>query len=617
MSPPSISTSSRTTAVGSEMVSTRTELKGKNIVLPLKLSSLKDKIPRIIFPLIALIGLAIATHSAYISLRDMYIFPYWDMAFLQKVYFYNPVGEFFIFRDNEHLPFVAMPFFLVDNIFFQARGIFLVIVTLILNAVIVGLVLDELRRVWQKGHALSFAAAASFVVISMFWLIHFENLIWPKQIHMYLSAAFFVLASRMLAGMDEQVGSGTPPKWTKVLLMAALLSASMFSFGYGAIGWIAVLMLTITGRWPWRTVGALLAIFALNATVYAICYNYSTMEYHSNPLASFGSPFKLAEFTVAYFANPIYGLLRNRQAAAAVSLAGCLAALWILFRVVLLRRRSASRIELFASLLLLFAFGSALMTGLSRLKFGIETAGSPRYAIAQMPLWIGLGLIAVTALRERLRPWTPAVAVVGLIVAILFVQSQVRYERTTEKLSQDHWQGVLAVINGVADDEILLKTIYPDRQMIDLVAPKLAERHWSVYADPQPWWLGQPARDLFRVEAADRCNGSLDLVSDLGRLKGQSYVEGWAWDRNADRTPDWVVLVDGAGIVRGLARSGLKRPDVERALSAAAGSAPGWHGYVAAPIPLVGTEAYAVLADGSSICQLTRNAPPKAGDGVH
>ncbi|AWB08218.1 hypothetical protein A6A40_24170 (plasmid) [Azospirillum humicireducens] len=451
----------------------------------------------------------------------------------------------------------------------------------------------------------------------MFWLIHYENLLWPKQIHMYLSAAFFVLASRVLVGIDERMRSAAPPDWGRIMGVAALFSASTFSFGYGAIGWIAALMLVVTGRWPWRATWSLLAVFALNAIVYAAFYNYSTLEYHSSPLTSIGSPLELAKFTVVYFASPAYALLNNHMAANLLSLAASLAGLWILFRNLLLRRHSVSRVELFACLLMLFGFGSALMTGLSRMKFGLEVATAPRYAIAQVQFWIGLWLIAAVTLRKPLQAWKTPIALSCLAVAGLFVLSQVRYARMIEVMSQAHWQGVLAVINGVADDDVLSREIHPDRQAIEALVPDFSKRHWSVYANPQPWWLGQPTRDLFRVEAADRCRGSLDLVSDLGRLKGQSYVEGWAWDKQAGRTPEWVVLVDGAGIVRGLARSGLKRPDVERAFSAAAGSAPGWHGYVAAPTPLAGTEAYAVLADGTSICQLTRNAPPKAGDGVH
>ncbi|WP_372400624.1 hypothetical protein ABMY26_36330 (plasmid) [Azospirillum sp. HJ39] len=614
----------RSDAAGDMVVSARMGLEGDSVVLLRMPGSLVRRMWKAALLLTVLIGIALTAQSVYVSFRDMHIFPYWDMMSLQHRYFLDSLPDFLLYRDNEHLPFVAMPFFIADNLLFKARGIFLIAGLLALNAIIAGLILDEMRRAWGKLQLLSFAAAGTLVILSLFWLIHYENLLWPKQIHMYLSAAFFLLASRLLAGTEERMKAGSPPGWTGVLTAGALLSASMFSFGYGAIGWIAALMVAVSGRWPWRATGSLLAIFALNAAIYALFYKYATATQHSNPLESFASPFKLAEFTVAYFANPVFRLLHPlltewlaRGIATLTSLAACIAGLWLLLRILLLDRRSAGRIELFASLLILFAFGSALMTAVSRLKFGIETAGSSRYAIAQMPFWIGLWMIAMASLRKRPVPRDALVAVAGVSLTLLLVPSQLLYARETEALSRYHWQGVLAIVNGVNDDEVVLKAVHPIREELAVVPPNLAKRHWSVYADPQPWWLGQPARDLFRVEAPDRCRGSLDLVSDLGRLKGQSYVAGWAWDRNADRTPDWVVLVDGAGIVRGLARSGLTRPDVERALSAAAGSAPGWHGYVAAPAPLAGTEAYAVLADGSSICQLTRNAPAKAGDGVH
>ena len=67
-----------------------------------------------------LVSFVIAIHTMIIIVRDTDSFPYWDMVAVFSRYFKGPMSTFFLFKDNEHLPFVAMPFFYVDMNLFEA-----------------------------------------------------------------------------------------------------------------------------------------------------------------------------------------------------------------------------------------------------------------------------------------------------------------------------------------------------------------------------------------------------------------------------------------------------------------------------------------------------------------
>jgi hypothetical protein len=564
-------------------------------------------------------GLAVTAHAAVVALRDMYVFPYWDMASLQYLYFTLSWFDFLLFRDNEHLPFLAMPLYAADNLLFAARGTSLVALILALNALMAGLLIVELKRCWGRADP-ALAAAAGITLALFFWLIHHDNLIWPKQIHMYLSAVLSLIAGRYAAELDTRLRRDGALPARPAAALGLLLVAGTFSFGYGAIGWVAVLIVAVTGRWPRRAVATLGALFGLTILIYALRYNYATVEHHGNPVSALSDPVRLLWYTVHYLAHPVVALLDrvlDRSIAVvgglAAALVGLIVAALFLVRVLLSRRSHATSTDIIAAFLLLFVAGTALMTGASRLRFGVDQGLTSRYAIAQILFWLALALPAAAALRERAWLRGGVVTVGGVSVLLLLVPSHFAYAATVKDIGRTHWQSVLAIVNGVRDDAQTLSNIHPSSGVLGVLNDGLAVRRWSVYADPQPHWLSRPAAELFRTEPGARCLGAFDAASDLGRLDGQSFVEGWAWDVKAGRAAMWVVLVDNAGVVRGLARSGWKRADVRAAHPQTAGAATGWRGYVAAPVPLPGVLAYAVLADGASICPLPRNVLPQSG----
>lgn len=566
-----------------------------------------------------LVGAGVVALSVHVAFRDMHVFPFWDMGGVHHVYFSRPARDFFVFRDNEHLPIAVMPLFLADAELFRARGISLVAGILLLNAMIVALLADAYRRHAPRSTAHLVMVSALFAA-NMFWLIHYENLIWPKQIHMYMAAGLTLLAFRALAGVEGETGGVATFRRGRLIAACVLMTLATFSFAYGAVGWIAAILLALSRRWPARLSWVLFAAFVANMATYALFFNMRTLENHTNPILAIGRPLQVTEYLVHYFSAPVTTLLRTVLAeplAHPISLwASALAVLAALAGIVhqgLLGSRRPERLAQFACLLLLFTLGAGTMTALSRLDFGTGQSQAPRYAIIQVLFWNGLTLLFAARFGHWVRMQAGVLAGLCLFTSVLLVPSQAGIARWSREHAEDHWTAVLAIINGVDDDEIVTTRIFPVKDVVVAVTRGLAVRGWSVFSRPQPWWIGRPASALFADAPADRCLGSFDTASDLGRIADGTYVDGWAWDVKAQAAPEWVVLLDEEGIVRSLARGGLARPDVGRVHPAVAGSRPGWRGYAAAKDPLARYEAFAVLGDGATICPLGTHADTPQG----
>jgi hypothetical protein len=557
-----------------------------------------------------LTGLAVALNSIHIAFRDMYVFPYWDMMAVHHIYFLAPLRDFFIFRDNEHLPIAAMSLFLADSEIFHAQGVSLIAGILVLNALLVALTADEYRRHAPRS-TIDLMMVSAIFAANMFWLIHRENLIWPKQIHMYLSAATTLLAFRFLVSVEDHHADHVMYRRGKLFAACVLMTIATFSFAYGAVAWLAAIMLAVARRWPAQLVGSLFAAFLVNMSVYAAFYNVATLEHHTNPFLALLRPLHVAEYLVHYLSAPITVLLQQAFAqrlaetlSLGVSALACILAVAGILYVGLVGKREANRLAQFSCLLLLFTIGAGMMTALSRLDFGADQSQASRYAIIQVLFWNGLILLFAALYGQWKRLQSIFLSANALFVCALLIPSQIHIARSSREQAEEHWTAVLAIINGVDDKQILTTKIFPAPDVIKSVTQGLAVRGWSIFAHPQPWWVGRPASALFREGKAERCRGYFDASSNLERLTDGAYVNGWAWDEKARSAPEWVVLLDDDSVVRSLGRSGLLRDDVAQALPETAGSRPGWRGYVASKAPISELHAYAVLSDGATICPL-------------
>ena len=537
-------------------------------------------------------------------------FPYWDMVAVFHRYFQGPVSTFFLFKDNEHLPFVAMPFFYVDMNLFEAKGYSLIILTLLLNLLIYLIFHRNIARADLASGRLTVALSALFF-ISLFWLFHWKNLTWPKQIHMYLSAFFVVFALHLVSRRETSLPGEIT--WLPIAMISALMTLASFSFAYGMIGWIVLLFFAGAMRWPLKYIALIAVFFILNSVVYAYFYNYAAMQNHGNPIDYLGSPHLIAEYIVYYFASPLLALLKPvlpEKIALGISLpvsaAGCGFAIWGLAKMAFRGRSGRTDSDVFAYLVILFALGAAGMTALSRLRFGVEQGLAVRYAIMQVLFWLAIMLLVFRKSDGGAREKRDLSVFVVLALSLLFIPSQGYFERQSAESARRQWDATLALVNHADDRKMIEANIFPRMELAEYVSKNLAARGWSVYSQPQPWWIGRDISGLFAVSDRTACQGFLGRVDDLGRLQNAYHVSGWAYDVSAETPPEWVIIADAGGRIVGLGRSGLVREDVPQAKPEIHSSRTGWRGYIPADSPLESLKAYAVLSDGGTICELNR-----------
>ncbi len=89
-----------------------------------------------------------------------------------------------------------------------------------------------------------FITLSVFISAPLFWVQNCENLLWPKQIHLYTSILFFALS---IVALDRNDLS-----WRRFALVSILMMLSVLSFGYGLAGVVTLCLLTYVQRLPWR-----------------------------------------------------------------------------------------------------------------------------------------------------------------------------------------------------------------------------------------------------------------------------------------------------------------------------------------------------------------------------
>ncbi len=545
---------------------------------------------------VAVLAAIVAISGLACAIRFRYVFPYWDMATVEIAYFSGHPLSFWIPADNEHLPLFAMPLFWLDNVLFRAHGVLTQALMLMLAAWM-GLVWAARALRASRGDVPVTIACASVFVALLLSLQNWENLIWPKQIHMYLSLASFVGAGCLVARAG-------PPSRGRVAGVGALLIVSIFSFAYGVVAWVAVLCLALARGWPRRGLAALLATFACCLIVYSLLYNRLTIRAYGNPLDSLLHPGLLARYELTYAAAPFIHLAGAWPVFGDPSAAGRLVTAFLLIALLpsawSTLRRPPDETLTWSWLLILFTLGTGLISAMARARsFGTDQALSSRYFVAQVPLWIGLCLLGIQAFGAR-RTWRRVcVASVGLLLVALLASAD-RDELPGLRLTQaNHYQAVLALLDGVQDQPVLQAHLVPFGDLAWTLGAELRRRRWSVFDWRESHWIGQRFDALFAPAGPYACDGLIGTTAPVAGTNAR-FLTGWAWDRKQRAPVRWIVLVDREGVVRGLGHGGLFREGLGRLLYDPAANDAGWQGY--APVP--GLRAYAVVDRERAACPL-------------
>lgn len=429
----------------------------------------------------------------------------------------------------------------------------------------------------------------------------------PSQIQNFYSAiqwtfvAEFFFSSAAFLALAWFSAKGQPWRAVGLASLAAFFAEASLANGIltWPILWLATLGLPLRRKHRLVLIGTGMAATALYA------YHYWQPSYHSNPLETIRQPFYVAKYVLRYIdhclSNPF---VQAGFVAIFLSLAA-FAALVFLFR-----RRRTHIVGVALTATMCFVLATATMTGLGRLRLGIEQAEASRYQAPVMLYW-GCAFAALLIAAWEAGSWRGVLALSMAGLAAMFLP----FGNLRPLVKEIRARADLTSLSG----ESL------DRGVVDPLAEEtLGFRIWRIapivdFLHAHGFTLGPSSPHLRSAIVTSHwkprsCDGWLDAISPLQRFDpGPSEVraDGWAINRRTHGPAEIVAIIDEHGTV--LAKSSLHfdRPDVLAKNPGTSGRV-GWHIYV--PLSKQSTELRAVaIVDGHG-CPLAHVVPVHGED---
>jgi hypothetical protein len=404
----------------------------------------------------------------------------------------------------------------------------------------------------------------------------------------FASAAFIALAWFSARGRP----------WRAIVLasLAAFLAEGSLANGVltWPILWLATLALPMRHRHRLVLGGTGAAAIAL------YLYHYWQPSYHSNPLETIRQPSHVTQYVLRYIDHCLSSLFVQAGFAAIVLSLAAFAALFFL-----VRRPRTHIVGIALTATMCFVLATAAMTGLGRLKLGIEQAEGSRYQTPVMLYW-GCAFAALLIAAWQLGSWRDVLALnMAALAAIVLplgnLKPLIKEARARADLTSLSGE---SLDRGLVDPSMERTLVIP----ISIIIPITRYLHArGVALGPSPPHL--PSSIVTSSWETGACEGWLDAISPLKRFDpGPQEVraDGWAVNRRTHRPAESVAIIDDYGTV--LAESSLHfdRPDVLASNPGTRGEV-GWHIYV--PISKQSTQLRAVaIVDGHG-CPLTHVMP--------
>lgn len=544
---------------------------------------IQAKMEQCLFALAGLAALAAVVTTVLMSWQHTASVPFWDMlaveAFLEKSFIGNwsPLKAL-EFIDNEHRPVFPMYLFAIDYVFFYSRGTFLIFLLLAMNALLAA-ILARIGLASSRNSTVGWLLV-SLTICLLFWPGHWENLTWPKQVHVYLSLVAATIAFVVASGKyAQQMTAG------RIVVIASAGIVAMFSFGYGTFVLPIILGFAISRRWQIGQIFTLVITTIIGAAFYASSWRW--IPYHADPITSLISPLKVAIFSAAQLGAPFHFVGLELVW---VVFGGLLGVLWICLAVLVRGRKSPS--DRAAVLIALFVLACTVSTAFGRINFGIEQALVQRYLVTGCLFWIALAIYYIPRLPQSL----------GIGICLIAIFAVLGSHPRHYQDSRTRWQYVssaaVAALLGIDSTTLELHRphLHPSFEIIENVFANLATRRASVYTERWPWLVGLKASQLFHFSNPAVCRGAFESAVAVPPGSG-FFAEGWAWDLVEKKSPKQIFFLDSDDFIRGFAFTGIQRPEVNPPFNNVKYSQPGWSGYFRLLNPSK-VRAAALLSDG-------------------
>jgi hypothetical protein len=462
-----------------------------------------------------------------------------------------------------HRPVIARLVTLLDVRWFSGLNTPILILMLAMQAAHAALLICVAWVIFGRMSLSVFVAASALFIQLSFSSLQMENFIWGAQIGYILvwtgaTAAFFLLAR----GSWVALGG---------CLLAAVVST--LSSPAGLFVWPVLLL----QAWVLRVSMRVRALLLLTAVVVIGAYLW---EYEAGPPLGMGP---LRALLHPEQSIPVLGMLiaaplsvvsiRGAMAAGCVSL---VIAVYVLIKVQ--RYRPPAFLTVYSALAVfaLLTFASLVSSRISP-EFIAERVGAhflvipSRYYTMVAFFWAGVAGVSIWMVMKNKREWVP-VAALGSMVAIVTLGTV--WWQVGEAAN---WRGFYRELDVAGSALIMhvddpanpaLAQIYPASPLRSEVSAWLEKERLALFSERRARLPGT------RVQAPDAtCRGAEQNLAAV--RDGVFRITGWALDARTGRPPlDLVVVDDATHTIIGVARSGLRRPDLGLADTV------GWQGYV-------------------------------------
>ncbi|WP_145727546.1 hypothetical protein [Nitrospirillum viridazoti] len=511
-------------------------------------------------------------------------------------------------QHNEHRIFFPRLIFFLDYLVANNTNT----VDLTFNVLIAAGTLFSILALYRKlekdrGIYLGFAAIGTAILFS---LSQRENFLWGFQVQFFGAVAAAAGAFLAFAVSIERARRGVAAMGPRCLAYVLVL-VDTYTLSNGILAAFLLIPMALALRAGRAIVLATLGWALLLAVSYFL--NFHPVQGHSPYLYSLTHPLDYLGYLSGYLGNLVtcLGIAEPLRSRAAILLGaiGLLLTLAALARSLRTWDEPPARVALLA--LMLFVLGTAMLTALGRITFGMEQAFSGRYVTPVSVFWVAH--ICYWAPLRRLRDGlglglalAGAVVVAGLTLCAVKGHLRGWQEGNAQALTTAKARD--AILSDVRDVSTY-QSVFPVAEVIVQHVPFMRNHHLSVFADPDNRLLGQKP-DWLAVTLANRCIGAFDLTALLSSSGGELSLAatGWAWDQARGKAVARLLFTDAAGMVVGYAGGGWPRPDVRLAIPAVRSGAVGWTGFLkAAPATLV--RAYALLP-GHRACVVGEKITP-------
>jgi hypothetical protein len=432
---------------------------------------------------------------------------------------------------------------------------------------------------------------AGFFAFCIFCPTQVENFYWALQLTFVSSFFFSSISFICLIWL-----STVQRPWSAIIFSsaAAFLAESTLASGFFTwpVLWFGARYLALKRTHIAASVGIGLAC----SFVYV--YHYQTPKVHSDPLVSIRQPGRVAQYLFEYVGHPFSAfVLYPRILGIALSLAA------IASIAFLLKRCETHTLALALGMNMCFIVLVGLVTGLGRLKFGIQEADASRYQTPVMLYW-ACAFTALLLAAAQLRSWQHVLTLNVFALATMLLPlhnlnplvEDVRNRAsrlTSAGKSLDH-----GVIDPVSQDWLRAgmfavepATIYFHSLGNKLIPESLRLTHDTVQSDQ--WDVGG-------------CDGQLDSLTELTRFYPGPRIyraNGWAVNRRTHGPVFAIAIVGDNDTVLSVTTEHLPRPDVLPPFPGAHGAL-GWQAYTSVPGNVTKLRAVAVI-DGK-VCPLSK-----------